>query len=216
MPPHSTSQFCGLTSWKKKVALLAWSAAWESMCSPCPVCALRIGVAESFLMSCRIERMSALYKPQPVNDQPRSSAVPPLLGSLTPSLSLVPTRQVQMRGRRQLPVSASTLSRWGILYLLESLIVDKTCGILGHLELPLLYLLAELPAAVLERQEATSPDSMEAKTEEVDSNLSGRHTHMLKCGKTAASYTLDLDSVSRKRMAPWLGRHTGGRRPPMF
>jgi hypothetical protein len=55
-----------------------------------------------------------------------------------------------MRGREQPPVSATTLSWVGLGYLLESLVVDKTCGILGDLELPLLYLLAELPAGVSE------------------------------------------------------------------
>lgn len=34
---------------------------------------------------------------------------------------------------------------WHAAYLLQSLVVDEACGILGNLELPLLNLLAELP-----------------------------------------------------------------------
>lgn len=44
-----------LTSWKKKVALFAWREAWESMEPVSRITAFwawRVGVAESFLMSC--------------------------------------------------------------------------------------------------------------------------------------------------------------------
>ena len=46
----------GHTNWKKKVALLAWSAAWESRGVDgrwASLIVAKVGVAESFLISCK-------------------------------------------------------------------------------------------------------------------------------------------------------------------
>lgn len=46
----------GHTNWKKKLALFAWSAAWESRGVDgrwASLSVAKVGVAESFLMSCR-------------------------------------------------------------------------------------------------------------------------------------------------------------------
>ena len=83
-------------------------------------------------------------------------------------------------------------------YLLEGFIVDKASGILGNLELPLLYLLAKLPATgsgydgFLFQVEGRQDQILEQWS------LWGAHLHV-DVRKTAASYTLNLDSVSERR-----------------
>lgn len=95
-------------------------------------------------------------------------------------------------------------------YLLEGFIVDKASGILGDLELPLLYLLAELPATGSEHDKLLFPVEKESKAKELSNGHIRVHTHMSRCRKQRHP-TRSIWTRCQKGGGVSSGRHAGER-----
>lgn len=136
--------------------MLAWRAAWASLG---PACALRRGVADSFLMSYHFH-MCQLWYSVYFSNVIYCLVTGWLLSNRQKNakmnvMSFLINNLVRNRPARASLNSAVRMrdGAMGVSYLLESLVVHKASSILGHLQLPLLYLLAKLPVLIVRHKQ---------------------------------------------------------------